>query len=248
MVLQEDDRLYIRQIPEWQLHPSVSLTGEVNFPGEYVLTRRDETLKDLIDRAGGFTPEAFPKGTVFLRPSLANALEKMNLRKQLDRSSPLYMDSMGQIQQLSFMEFEASSVGRISLDVERMIASQGEEANIVLEHGDQIVVPPVPGGVSVIGAVGLNGTIQYREGKKVQDYIDWAGGFTRRADKDQTRLIKASGQARSGGGTLGQRVDLGDVVAVPSKIERPGNFARDLVLVLTVVTASITTIIVVARI
>lgn len=248
MPLSEDDRVYIRQVPEWQFHPTVTITGEVQFPGEYALMHRQETLLELIDRAGGFTAEAFPRGTVFLRPTISQRLDKLNIRNQLEKATPLIVDSLGQSTRVSFVEYEGGSVNRIAIDVERVRKTEGKEGNVVLQPGDSIVVPPIPSGISVLGAVGINGTIQYHEGKKVKYYIERAGGFTRRADEDGTRLIRANGMAYSGGNALGQGVDLGDIIAVPTRIEREGHFTRDLVTVLTVATASLTAIILVSKI
>jgi protein involved in polysaccharide export with SLBB domain len=246
--LQEDDRLYVRQIPEWQLHPTVTLLGEVQFPGEYILTRRDETLLELIRRAGGLTSEAFPRGTIFIRSTIAPGLKRISVRQQLERSLPLLVDSLGQPKLFDIVDYEANSVNRIAIDVERIRDTEGKEGDIVLQHGDSITVPSLPSGISVVGAVGINGTIQFREDANVEYYIKRAGGFTRRADEDETRLIRANGMAYSGGSTLRQKVDLGDVIAVPTKIEREGHFARDLVTVLTVATASISAIILVSKI
>ena len=46
---------------------TVMLHGEVQFPGRYTLTTRDERVSDLIKRAGGLTPEAYAAGLVFYR-------------------------------------------------------------------------------------------------------------------------------------------------------------------------------------
>ena len=46
----------------------VTLAGEVQRPGEYLIAR-DETLHDLIARAGGLTGVAYPLGAVFTRES-----------------------------------------------------------------------------------------------------------------------------------------------------------------------------------
>ena len=47
--------------------PLVILKGEVKRPGPYALRKPGETLGELVERAGGLTPEAFPKGTIFRR-------------------------------------------------------------------------------------------------------------------------------------------------------------------------------------
>ena len=56
------------------LSRSVSLSGEVKFPGEYAINQGD-TLLDIISRAGGYTEEAFSEGAVFLRKSVAKSQE-----------------------------------------------------------------------------------------------------------------------------------------------------------------------------
>lgn len=45
----------------------IILKGEVKRPGPYALRRRGETLEELIERAGGFTDDAFPEGAIFMR-------------------------------------------------------------------------------------------------------------------------------------------------------------------------------------
>jgi protein involved in polysaccharide export with SLBB domain len=61
-----DNVLILRQ-PDWQLMSSVTLTGEVKFPGVYALTSKGERLSDLIARAGGTSNSAYPAGIVFSR-------------------------------------------------------------------------------------------------------------------------------------------------------------------------------------
>jgi polysaccharide export outer membrane protein len=61
------DNVLIMQQPSWELQRVVTVSGEVKFPGQYALKTRNERLSDIIDRAGGFTAEAYPAGTVFIR-------------------------------------------------------------------------------------------------------------------------------------------------------------------------------------
>jgi protein involved in polysaccharide export with SLBB domain len=69
LVLREHDYLIINRVPEWDTMWTVSLQGEVRFPGEYRV-RRGETLAEVLQRAGGLTDKAFPEGAIFLRESL----------------------------------------------------------------------------------------------------------------------------------------------------------------------------------
>jgi polysaccharide export outer membrane protein len=67
VVLEPYDNVLIMHQPSWELQRTVTISGEVNFPGTYALRSRDERLSDLIQRAGGLTSEAYAEGTTFTR-------------------------------------------------------------------------------------------------------------------------------------------------------------------------------------
>ena len=56
----------IKEVPQWAGREGVTLAGEVRFPGRYAI-KRGETLKSVVERAGGLTEFAFPEGSVFTR-------------------------------------------------------------------------------------------------------------------------------------------------------------------------------------
>ena len=60
----------IREYPNYQYHRSVEIRGEVKFPGNYSLEKENETLSELIKRAGGLKNEAFTDGITFVRDSV----------------------------------------------------------------------------------------------------------------------------------------------------------------------------------
>ena len=76
--LQAFDQLVIQEMPEWEEQETITLVGEVRFPGEYPI-RRGETLREIIKRAGGLTDLAFQAGAVFTREDL-----KLREQRQLD--------------------------------------------------------------------------------------------------------------------------------------------------------------------
>jgi protein involved in polysaccharide export with SLBB domain len=71
-----DNVLLLRQ-PEFELQRTVTLLGQVRFPGTYALTARDERLADVIDRAGGLTPVAYADGVRFIR--MAGSVGRLNV-------------------------------------------------------------------------------------------------------------------------------------------------------------------------
>ncbi|UCG62471.1 MAG: SLBB domain-containing protein [Candidatus Zixiibacteriota bacterium] len=247
VILNEDDHLYVRQLPEWQLHRAVSINGEVMYPGEYTLSDRYETLYELLTRAGGFTENAFPRGTIVERPTIDDGLTRLGVPRIIEKSAPLREDSLGHITRGNVVDYDVHSMNRLVIDMDRILASGGTEADIVLEPGDKIYVPTIPSGISVIGAVGSNGTIRFVEREPVKYYVKKAGNFTRRADKKETRLVRATGEVLSGRGIMGKRVHLGDVIIVPSKIEKDRNWLKTFTTALTAATGVLTSVYIVSK-
>ncbi len=61
------DNVFIRRVPGFEIQRNVVLSGEVRFPGRYSLTRRDERVADVLERAGGLTDAAYVRGAQFFR-------------------------------------------------------------------------------------------------------------------------------------------------------------------------------------
>lgn len=73
------DHVYVRLVPEFALQQTVTLTGEVNYPGVYAIVSDNEKLSDIIQRAGGLTEEAFPLGARMYRQGDSTGLVVINL-------------------------------------------------------------------------------------------------------------------------------------------------------------------------
>ncbi len=247
-LLEEDDHVYIRRLPEWERERSVRIDGEVMYPGRYTLSSRDETLYHLLRRAGGFTRNSFPRGLVFKRRTIQESLSRLNVPDLLDKTQPLVEDTLGNLKRQEMFAYDLADMNRIIIDVEQILRTEGRDGDIVLEPGDHITVPSIPSGISVMGAVGANGTLKYIEGRSVHDYIKRAGNFTRLADKKNTRLIRADGEVTSRGSTLRKKVELGDLIIIPTKIDKQRNWLGVVTTALTATTGVLTSIYIVSKI
>ncbi len=245
--LQEYDQVFIRRVPHWDLDNFVTITGEVRFPGEYVLHEEDETLYDLIMRSGGLTSDAFAFGTVFIRGEIQNKLELMNLSNILDRSNPIRFDSVGNPNRTAILEYNPKELSRMVIDLDLILKSRGTQGDIILQKGDEIYIPPLPSGVQVTGAVASSGTIQYMSDKKASYYVDRAGGYLPHADKDQLRVIRANGQVVPRGKAGGYKIGLGDVVMVPSKIIKEKSVGQTILTSVSIISSIATTIFILDR-
>lgn len=61
------DNIFVRYVPQFELQQNVVIRGEVTLPGEYSLIKDNETVFDIIQRAGGLTEEAFPAAAKLYR-------------------------------------------------------------------------------------------------------------------------------------------------------------------------------------
>ncbi len=229
------DYLRISKIPEWDTIWTVSLDGEVRFPGQYRV-RRGETLAEVLRRAGGLTDAAFPEGAVFLRESLkkreqeqiellARRLESdltsLSLQMSDSGGSDTLMTGRALLDQLRNTE----PVGRLVIDASHLATFAGSDrnttANIELRDGDQLLVPARSQVVTVIGETQQNTSHLYLPDLTRDDYINLSGGLTRRADKRRIYIVRANGAVvvgkRSRWLGRGARADIrpGDTIVVP---------------------------------
>lgn len=69
VTVQPYDNVLILRQPNWELQRTASISGEVRYPGRYSLKTKTEKITDLIERAGGLTPDAYANGVIFYRSS-----------------------------------------------------------------------------------------------------------------------------------------------------------------------------------
>jgi protein involved in polysaccharide export with SLBB domain len=237
--LQPFDYLVIKGLPLWAATEEVEIQGEVKFPGRYPI-HRGETLRSVMERAGGLTDFAFEEGAVFTRLEL-----KERERKQLDTLANRMQSDLAQLSLQAAQETRGDAgqalavgqsllanlratqaVGRLVIDLDRsMQARPGTEQDIVLKHGDTLLVPRVIQEVTVIGEVQSATSHLYRTDLGRDDYVNLSGGLTQRADDDRIYVVRADGSVvtRSGnrwfsGG--GVNIKTGDTIVVPLDTER----------------------------
>jgi len=75
--LQPFDNVLILRQPEFELQRTVTVQGEVLYPGTYALKSKGERLADLIHRAGGLTSRAYGDGIRFYRD--VNSAGRINI-------------------------------------------------------------------------------------------------------------------------------------------------------------------------
>ena len=226
----------------------VRLDGEFVRAGVYT-AKPGETLRDLVRRAGGFTPNAYLYGSEFTRESTRVVQQRrmdeyiQTLEMQMERGNlALASSAVASAQDLASGAAAQTSeqsmlarlrqmraTGRIVLELQP--GSSGVDAlpDITLEDGDRFVVPPIPASVNVVGAVYDQNSFLYVTTRRAGDYLHLAGGPNRDADRKDVFIIRADGSVVSRSAASGiwgdefyrLRMDPGDTIVVPEKSFRP---------------------------
>ncbi|NNN57177.1 OtnA protein [Vibrio sp. 1-2 (7-a)] len=225
------DRLNILEKPNVKLQSTVTLQGEVRFPGTYTV-RQGETLNELLERAGGLTEFAHPQGAIFTREALRLQEQKLlnqyaaDMRKETAKKTFRADSNIGSVisdpeKTLAFVE-EASrskALGRMVVQLNRILKGE-RSADFMLEDGDFLFVPTFRNTVSIMGEVQVPITYLLDNKLDVDDYLNKAGGAKKQADEDRIFVVRADGSVYkpSSGYWFGNNQEglkAGDTIVVP---------------------------------
>ena len=214
VALKPYDRVFVKRIMDWREERFITLAGEVKFPGRYMISK-GERLSSVIDRAGGYTDEAYLRGAVFTREKVRQMQQKSieeitdRLEKELMSQSAAGVSAALSAEEVAAKKAEmeqkkqfidamrkSKAMGRMTIKLAHLRLLKGSEYDVEIEDGDSLSIPEKTSVVGVIGAVMSSGAHVYSERKEYRDYIDMSGGYTRYADKDNVYVLKVDGSAR----------------------------------------------------
>jgi protein involved in polysaccharide export with SLBB domain len=236
-------------VPIEQQTKYITLEGEVVHAGTYSV-QPNETLRDVLRRAGGLTSKAYLYASEFDRES-TRILQQQRIDEyvralQLDTSRSTiafanYASLSGQgggqatntTVQTEFLEQlkKIRATGRVVLKIPPTSNAIDDLPAMALENGDRFIVPSIPATVNIVGAVYDQNTFLYRSGETVNKYLQLAGGPDRSADAKRAYIIRADGSVlnRDSSSDLWHdsfkhaKLFPGDTIIVPDK-----NFAPNL--------------------
>lgn len=235
------------RIPQSKRRIIVRIEGEVQRPGIYQVTS-NETLSELLLKAGGLTPNAYLFGSGFYREEVRRQ-QIDNLEKLIRRLDAESSTSMAQVAQSAGASVDSNIVqaklaaataaqkqslerlrnikaeGRISLSLPQSLrVSLNELPRIALQNADKFFVPARPDFVYVFGSVNTESALLFKSGLNVSDYIKLAG-MSSGADKENVILVRADGSAMTPQSiwrneVLNAEVLPGDTIVLPEKQDR----------------------------
>jgi protein involved in polysaccharide export with SLBB domain len=249
LVIRDRDHLMIRPMPDLQETRYITLKGEVRSPGVYA-ARKGERLSSVLQRAGGFTRDASLRGAIFTRASVQKRQQELIDRavEQLEqdvartsmREAAVAIDKEASETQKLTLEARkfllarlktVQAQGRIIIRLSETDKLEGTENDIVIEPGDQLVVPRTPQVVNVLGRVYNPTAVVYNQANPTAEYyLRKVGGPTEDADRDHIFVVQADGTVLTkatvnkgfwmtgDSGLMSTKLEAGDAIVVPEKL------------------------------
>lgn len=208
-VLEPMDQLTFTEKSGWVDVARVSLSGEFVHPGTYVVDR-DETLCEVIQRAGGLTDDAYIFGATFTRRNVKELQQKTldELQDQLDdlmvelslshsfnnneKTSLEWQGKQDYLKTIRQLE-RAQATGRMVIDLSRIMKCENYQ-ELVLQNGDSLSVPRTPDYVQVSGQVYVPTAHLFLKDRSIGDYVELSGGHTVLGRMKDTYVIQANGE------------------------------------------------------
>jgi protein involved in polysaccharide export with SLBB domain len=242
LALMPYDNVLIRRKPGWESQRLVYLTGQVKHPGRYALRSKTERIRDLVERAGGLTGQAYPGGVQFYRSYGPGHKPVNGPPEPITQPLEPPRDTLPR----GFRE-------RVGVDLPRALKNRKAPDNVILVAGDSINIPEFNPVVIVDGSVNSPGPVVYTPGKSLDWYVNAAGGYAQNGDDRRAYVTQPNGKREA----VKRRAVLADDVPKPKSgamvfvpvrrvQEQPSNIAGVLSVAAQVLSA-IVTIVVVTR-
>lgn len=184
--LQPYDLVTVRRNPGYLEQKQVTVSGEVLYPGAYTIRTKQDRVSDLIGRAGGLAPTAYPEAISLIR------INKGSKIQQEEKAKIIADDIADSVDYKDVAELMDPTV-KIALNVKAIFADPNSNENLFLEEGDVLEVPKKDLLVKISGEVYSPTKTTFESGRKLNYYISRAGGITDKARKGSIYVVYANG-------------------------------------------------------
>ena len=192
---EDGDLVYIREHPYRQ----AKITGAVLKPGSYTMAA-GETINDLIQKAGGYTENAYQFGAIYLNEDakLINELSKEILYQE-------FLDNILALSQQNISGFDLTPIIKLTEEIKntevngRVVVDLLNQDTIDLyniKEGDELFVPERNNVVYVYGETSTEGAVMFSENKSVDYFVDKSGGFKKFADRESIYILHPNGESQ----------------------------------------------------
>ena len=217
-VLKPFDEVYIRKSPGYFEQENVKVQGEVVFNGTYALTKKNQRLSELVESAGGLTPQAYVKGARLQRQMTEE--EIMRLETNIEIAVQALENKRDSVavrrQMMSQTEYP------VGIELDKALANPGCDADVVLRAGDVLTIPQFSNTVKMSGEVARENTVSYKKGRTLRYYINQAGGYSNKAKRSKAYVVYMNGTVTKANSLSSRLVQPGCEIVVPEKEDKEG--------------------------
>ena len=211
--LQPYDVVHVRRSPAFSTARTITVTGEVNYEGDFTLESKSLRLSDAIKMAGGATDAAYLRGARLMRRM--NDEERVRMRATREAIRELLVDRYDSV---SWKRMDLDNSYPVGIELDEAVNNPGSDKDVLLREGDRIYVPEYNASVKVSGDVMFPNTVSYVSSMGYKDYVHQAGGFGNRAKKSKTFIVYQNGTV--GLAKKGAKPEPGCEIVIPSKKRR----------------------------
>lgn len=221
ITLQPNDIVSVRYIKGYTPMQTITVEGEVVYPGIYSIRSKDERISDIIERVGGFSPYAYIKGATLIRKKL----DEGDIKQEQFLDEIVMASSIGNDNDKALKKIEKKSTEyRIGIDLKKVLQNKHSKYDLILNEGDVLLIPSEKQTIEIKGEVLAPSLVRYEKGLSLRDYVNRAGGFSDRAKKRSIYVMYANGDIKSTNNSLFFKnypeLEPGAIIIVPSKPER----------------------------
>ncbi|MFK8269182.1 SLBB domain-containing protein [Capnocytophaga cynodegmi] len=221
ITLQPNDIVSVRYIKGYTPMQTITVEGEVVYPGIYSIRSKDERISDIIERVGGFSPYAYIKGATLIRKKL----DEGDIKQEQFLDEIVMASSIGNDNDKALKKIEKKSTEyRIGIDLKKILQNKHSKYDLILNEGDVLLIPSEKQTIEIKGEVLAPSLVRYEKGLSLRDYVNRAGGFSDRAKKRSIYVMYANGDIKSTNNSLFFKnypeLEPGAIIIVPSKPER----------------------------
>jgi protein involved in polysaccharide export with SLBB domain len=221
-MLQPFDIVTVFPNPGYIEQTTVRVTGQVMYPGAYVINKNKERLSDVIKRAGGLTNEGFSDGAVLIRYR-ANTISQQMINYNKNRALQKIAKEEESTDVKNEVDF-TRNFDMVSIDLNRALANPGGKHDILISNKDLIYVPKMQQSVLVSGEVLFPVKIVFEKGYSFNDYIRRSGGYSTQALKSKAYVVYPNGSAKATRNYIlvksRPKIKPGSEIVVPQKEKR----------------------------
>ena len=209
-LLEPYDVVHVRRSPAFSTARNITVTGEVNYEGNFTLENKNMRLSDAVKMAGGISDAAYLRGARLVR--VMNDEERVRQQATLQAIRNILTERGDSI---DTGKLELGDTYTVGIYLDEALNNPGGNYDILLREGDQLFVPEYNGSVKISGDVFFPNTVSFINGKKASYYVDQAGGYGNRAKKSKTFIVYQNGTI--GLASKGAKPEPGCEIIVPSK-------------------------------